>query len=146
MKILIDADGCPVVNLTIKLAKKYSVPCILICDTSHHFESIYARVVVVSKGSDSVDFALVNMAQDGDIVITQDYGLAAMCLSKRAVPINQDGMIYNNSNIDSLLLKRHTAKKLRSSGSRLRGPKKRLSVQNKIFEQTLSAVIQERLV
>lgn len=145
MKILIDADGCPVVDITIKLAEKYSLECILICDTSHHFESDYAKVITVSKGSDSVDFALVNMVQDGDIVITQDYGLAAMCLSKNAIPINQDGMIYKASNIDALLLKRHTSKKLRLSGSKVKGPKKRTIEQNQNFEEVLLNVIQSKL-
>ena len=99
----------------------------------------------IAKGSDSVDFALINITEKGDIVITQDYGLAAMCLSKSAIAINQDGMIYSSSNIDALLLKRHTAKKLRSSGNRLKGPKKRTPEQNQLFEQTLLTIIQENL-
>ena len=64
------------------------------CDTSHIFEKSGAKTITVSKGSDSVDFALVNMVKPGDVVVTQDYGLAAMCLSRRAIPISQNGMIF----------------------------------------------------
>jgi uncharacterized protein YaiI (UPF0178 family) len=84
-----------------------------------------------------VDFALVNRILPGDIVITQDYGLAAMCLSKMAVVLNQDGMEYTGDNIDALLLARHTAKKIRDSGKRLKGPPKRTAAQDAAFEKEL---------
>lgn len=76
-----------------------------------------------SKGADSVDFALVNLVNSDDIVITQDYGLAAMCLARGARPLSQDGMEYTAEDIDSLLLARHTAKKIRNSGGRLKDRK-----------------------
>lgn len=122
MTILIDADGCPVVDLTVKIATEHKIDCIILCDTSHVFEKKGTKTITVSKGADSVDFALVNMVQSGDIVVTQDYGLAAMCLAKKAVPISQNGLIYSNDNIDALLNERHTAKKIRMAGGRLKGP------------------------
>lgn len=125
MTVFIDADGCPVVDITVELSLQAGAECVIVCDTSHIFEKQGARIVTISKCADSADFALVNMVQNGDIVITQDYGLAAMCLAKRAVPVDQDGMVYTNDNIDALLLKRHTAKKIRMSGGRLKGPSKR---------------------
>ena len=141
MKILIDADGCPVVDIAVKLAKENKIECFILCDTSHVFEKEWATTLTFSKGADSVDFALVNLVFPGDIVITQDYGLAAMCLSRKAVVINQDGMEYNDGNIDALLLARHTAKKIRSSGGRLKGPPKRAAMQDKAFETALSRLI-----
>lgn len=137
MKILIDADGCPVVDITVRMAKEYNVDCIILCDTSHVFEKSGAITLTFSKGANSVDFALVNRILPNDIVITQDYGLAAMCLSKNAVVINQDGMEYTVDNIDALLLARHTAQKIRNSGVRLKGPPKRDAAQNKEFEAAL---------
>ena len=145
MRILIDADGCPVVPQTIQIAGKYGLECILLCDTAHHFERAGARTVTVSKGADSVDFVLVNMVQAGDVVITQDYGLAAMCLARRAVPISQNGLVYNDGNIDSLLLQRHTSKKLRAAGVRMKGPSKRTVEQDAAFERTLEAVVQRMM-
>ena len=74
MRILIDADGCPVVNLAIRIAKGHEIPCFILCDTSHFFERDGATTITVSKGPDSVDFVIANMVKAGDIVITQDYG------------------------------------------------------------------------
>jgi uncharacterized protein YaiI (UPF0178 family) len=143
MTILIDADGCPVVDNTIKIAGRHGLGCVILCDTSHVFERAGARTITVSKGSDSVDFALVNMVMPGDIVVTQDYGLAAMCLARGAVPLSQDGMAYNNDNIDALLLARHTAKKIRMAGGRLKGNAKRTPEQNIAFERALNALLSQ---
>lgn len=141
MTVFIDADGCPVVDITVRLSKQTGAECVIICDTSHVFEKAGAKTITVSKGNDSVDFVLVNMIVRGDIVITQDYGLAAMCLARDAVPVNQDGMIYTHDNIDALLLQRHAAKKIRMSGGRLKGPSKRMPEQDKAFEKTLKELL-----
>lgn len=141
MKLYIDADGCPVVDETITIARKYQIECIILCDTSHIFNKPYAKTITVSKGADSVDFALVNMLSPNDIVVTQDYGLAAMCLARQAVPVNQDGMIYNSGNIDALLLARHTAKKIRNSGGRLRCSAKRTAEQDVVFTRALEHIL-----
>ena len=73
MRILIDADGCPVVDETLKIAKQFAPECLILCDTSHRFEREGAQTRVFSKGADSVDFALVNLLRPGDVVVTQDY-------------------------------------------------------------------------
>ena len=146
MKILIDADGCPVVDVTARMAKEYKIECFILCDTSHVFEKDGATTLTFSKGADSVDFALVNRVLTGDIVITQDYGLAAMCLSRNAVVINQDGLEYTADNIDAMLLARHTAQKIRSSGGRLKGPKKRTAAQDEAFEAELTRLLDRRAI
>lgn len=139
--IYIDADGCPVVDITIRVARAKHLSCIILCDTSHVFEKEGAKTITVSKGADSVDFALVNLVQPHDIVITQDYGLAAMCLARRAIPLHQDGMVYTSDNIDALLHERHTAKKLRMSGRRTKGQPKRTAAQNAAFEAALHTLL-----
>lgn len=141
MKILIDADGCPVVDITVKIAKEHGVQCLILCDTSHVFHKDGAETLTVSKGADSVDYALVNRVSAGDIAVTQDYGLAAMCLARNAVVINQDGMEYTPDNIDALLLFRHTAAKIRRSGGRLKGPSKRTEKQDEDFKKTLACLL-----
>lgn len=141
MRILIDADGCPVVDIAVRLAKEYKAECLILCDTSHVFEKDGAVTLTFSKGADSVDFALVNLLKPSDIVVTQDYGLAAMCLARGAVPLSQDGMVYSDDNIDALLLARHTARKIRNAGGRLKGPSKRTSAQDKDFENKLRALL-----
>ena len=141
MRILVDADGCPVVDSIVALAKAHHIECLLLCDTSHVFEKEGAKTLTFSKGVDSVDFALVNLVQPGDIVVTQDYGLAAMCLARNAAVLNQDGMEYTADNIDALLLQRHTAKKIRNAGGRLKGPPKRKPEQNAGFRDKLSELL-----
>lgn len=133
MKLLIDADGCPVVDEAVAIARKHQVECVILCDIAHVFEKPGAKTITVSKGADSVDFALVNSCEAGDVVVTQDYGLAAMCLAKKAVPLSQDGIVYSDENMDGLLLARHTAKKIRQGGGRLRGPAKRRPEQDAAF-------------
>lgn len=139
-RILIDADGCPVVDEAVAIAKQFGIECLILCDTAHRFEKDGAKTLLFSKGADSVDFALVNLVKPGDIVVTQDYGLAAMCLARSARVINQDGMEYTAGNIDGLLMARHTAKKIRNAGGRLKGPPKRTAAQDKAFVEMLIAL------
>lgn len=145
MRILIDADGCPVVDIAVRIARRNNTDCLIICDTSHFFEKEGATTIVVSKGPDSADFALVNMIQTGDIVITQDYGLAAMSLARRGIAVSQNGMIYDDSNMDALLFSRYSAKKIRSSGGRIKGPAKRTADQDMQFETALARLITENV-
>lgn len=141
MKIFIDADGCPVVDITVSLSKKYNTECILICDTAHIFNKDGVKTIVVEKGADSVDFKLVNMLSKGDIAVTQDYGLAAMCLARGAVAINQNGLIYNDKNIEELLFTRYVSKKVRMAGGRLKGPSKRTKEQDEKFTRALEGLL-----
>ncbi len=141
MRILVDADGCPVVKIAMDICKKNNLEMIVICDNSHVFNLEGIQTIMVDKGADSADFRLVNLIEIGDIVITQDYGLAAMCLSRKAIVINQNGMFYNNSNIDSLLLARHTAKKIRNAGGRIKGNSKRTQEQDEDFKKALISLI-----
>lgn len=145
MKVYIDGDGCPVVKITVETAKKYGLDVTIVCDTAHEFSYDGVEVVTVGKGADSADLRLVNMLSKGDIAITQDYGLAALCLSRGAFAIEQNGMVYTNDNIDGLLLSRQTAQKLRNSGKRLKGPRKRTKDDDARFLAALERLIQEQL-
>lgn len=141
MKIVIDADACPVTKIAERIAKECALPCTLVFDTSHIMQSDYSTVITVDKGADSADLKIVSIVDRGDIVVTQDYGLAAMCLSRGARVVNQNGMVYDDSNIDALLFSRAAAAKIRRSGGRLKGPKKRDSSLNNAFEQVLKNLI-----
>lgn len=142
MKLLIDADGCPVVDIAIRLCKQWALPCLVLCDTAHEFHRDGAETLVFGKGADSVDYALVNRVLPGDIVVTQDYGLASMCLARKARVLHQDGWEYTLDNIDALLLVRHDSRKHRAAGNRMKGPKKRTTQQDNAFSQALSKLIQ----
>lgn len=143
MKIIIDADACPVTAIAIDEAKKRCIPVICICDTSHIISNEYATVMIVDKGNDSADLAVVNQSTAGDIVITQDYGVASMALAKKALCINQNGMYYTESNIDSLMAIRHLAatERRKSSKHHLKGPKKRTAADDDCFRRAFISLL-----
>ncbi len=125
MKIIIDADACPVVDIAVDIAKKRNLECIIVCDNTHSIHKDGAVTVVVDKGADSADCRIANLTEKGDVVITQDYGLAALVLGKAAKALNQNGLIYTDTNIENLLFTRYIGKKERMAGNRTKGPKKR---------------------
>ncbi len=143
MKIIIDADACPVTDIAVRIAKENSVECVLVCDTAHRTERDGCTTVMVDKGADSVDFRIVNMLECGDIAVTQDYGLAAMCLSKKAYALNQNGLIYSDKNIEQLLFTRYVGKKVRAAGGRTKGPAKRTAEQDESFRKALISLIEK---
>lgn len=137
-KLLVDADGCPVIDETIKVAKQFGLQVLLFCDTSHAIDRPEAETIIVSKGADAVDFKLVNHVRKGDIIVTQDYGLASMVLAKKGYAISQNGWEYTSENIGQLLEFRYTSQKIRRAGGRLKGPKKRQKENDEKFEQALT--------
>ena len=142
MKVLVDADACPVTDIAVSLCGQYSTPCFLLCDTAHEFYREGAQTSVFDKGADSVDFALVIRVERGDIVVTQDYGLASMCLAKGARVLHQYGWAYTKENIDALLFSRHESGKYRRAGGRTKGPKKREKAQDDAFRNVLQQMLQ----
>lgn len=142
MRVLIDADACPVVDIAVKLCKQFHIPCLLLCDTAHILHKDGAETLIFDKGADSVDFALANRAMPGDLVITQDYGVASMCLAKGARILHQDGWEYTIYNISGLMEQRHAAKKHRMAGGRTKGPAKRTRQQDEAFASTLQQILQ----
>ncbi len=146
MTIYIDADACPVTRIAEDIARKHGIPVTLLCDTNHVLTSDYSTVKVIGVGADAVDFALINLCQRGDIVVTQDYGVAALALGKGARAIHQSGKWFTDDNIDGLLMDRHLAKKARRSGKHhLKGPSKRTEEDDKRFTESFERMIQEAL-
>jgi len=141
VQILVDADACPVKGIIVRLAKERGIPVTMLTDTSHQINDGYSRVITVDKHADSVDFALIGLLTREDIVVTQDYGLAAMALGKGARVVNQNGFAYTNDNIDKLLLERYIGAKVRRSGGRTKGPAKRTKDDDARFEDVFAGVL-----
>lgn len=144
MRILVDADACPVKKEILKLAKQYELDVHMFFDNSHVYEDGYSTVYILDKGADSVDYALINKTKPNDIVVSQDYGVATMALSKKAYPINQNGLVYNDDNIMVLLSDRATSAKLRKH-KHTKGPKKRTMQNNIDFYTNLEKLIKNNL-
>ena len=150
MQIFVDADACPVVGIVEKIAKEHNVPVTLLCDTNHVLSSDYSEVIVVGAGADAVDYKLISICHKGDIVVSQDYGVAAMALGKGAYAIHQSGKWYTNDNIDQMLMERHLNKKARRSSykNHIKGPKKRTEEDDERFAQSFEKMLtmaQEKL-
>jgi uncharacterized protein YaiI (UPF0178 family) len=143
-RILVDADACPVKDIILWMAKRRNIPVTMVIDTSHELDNGYSTVITVDKGSDSADYVITNMATRHDIVVTQDYGLAAMVLAKGASAIDQNGMLYTNENIDSLLERRYIGQKIRRGGGRTKGPKKRAREDDERFEAALGKMLDRK--
>ena len=141
MKIIIDGDACPGISIIEKIGKGYEIPIIIYCDIHHFIQSDYAEVKIVDSGFQSVDMYVVNVTKNGDIVVAQDYGVAAICLSKKAKVINPKGFIYDEKNIDRLLEERHISQKVRRSGGKTSNPKKRTEEDDLRLERNLIKLI-----
>ncbi len=145
MKILIDADGCPVVDIAVNLSRQFQKECMILCDTAHEIRREGAQTLVFDKGADSVDFAIVNRINVKDVVITQDYGLASMCLARGARVLHHDGWEYTQYNIDALLFQRHASREYRAAGGRTKGPSKRKNTHDKVFFDALYKLLEGEL-
>ncbi len=145
MQILVDADACPVTRIVEKIARQQGLPCVLLCDTNHVLQSDYSEIKVIGAGADAVDYALINVCRKGDVVVTQDYGVAAMALGKGAYAIHQSGRWYTNENIDRMLMERHLAKKARMGKGKhhLKGPGKRTPEDDARFEASLLRLLDQ---
>ena len=147
-QILVDADACPVIKIVERIAKAHGVPVTLLCDTNHVLTSDYAEVRVIGAGADAVDFALINLCRRGDVVVTQDYGVAALALGKGACAIHQSGGLYTQNNIDQMLMERHLARKARIGKGKhhLKGPKKRTKEEDEAFEAAFQNLLMEKIL
>lgn len=143
MHIYIDADACPVTDIVEKIAQKFKLPVTLLCDTNHVLQSDYSEVIVVGAGADAVDYKLIGLCHKGDIVVSQDYGVAAMALGKGAYGIHPSGKWYTDENIDQMLMERHLNKKARRSSKRnyMKGPGKRTAEDDKRFAESFEKLV-----
>ncbi len=140
MKILIDGDASPVNKITINVANKFNLETIILSNFHHKITaSDNVTVITVDDGSDSVDFALINKASSGDIIVTQDYGVGAMALGKKCHPIHPKGFLYTDDNISLMLERRHQSKKTKKFK-----PIKKRTIEDDIkFENTLTKLIED---
>ena len=136
-------SGTHIVGIIGKIAKEHNVPVTLLCDTNHVLSSDYSEVIVVGAGADAVDYKLISICHKGDIVVSQDYGVAAMALGKGAYAIHQSGKWYTNDNIDQMLMERHLNKKARRSSHKnhIKGPKKRTDEDDERFAQSFEKML-----
>ncbi len=143
MKIIIDADATPKSALDIcrRAAKEFSVSMVTVASFNHRIESDWH--VVVGNAPQEADTQVVNLTARGDIVVTQDWGLAAMVLGKGAFALSPVGRIYQEETIEFLLEEREIKARIRRSGGRTRGPKKRTAEDDLNFKKSLYRLLEK---
>lgn len=114
-------------------------------DSSHELYSDYSSIVIVDKGIDSVDLKIVKEMNSGDIVVTQDYGLASLVLAKGGLCVHQNGFIYTENNIERLLFERFIGSENRKKGIRTKNMSKRKASTDSLFEDVFTALIKENV-
>lgn len=145
MKILVDADACPVKDIIEEIAGEYDLKVIMICNPNHVLQSSYSEIVVVDGSSQAVDIAIANRSTPGDLVVTQDYGLASLVLAKKALAIHPSGKEYTHQNIEGLLMQRFINQKAREAGMRTNNPKKRKASDDERFRKCFARIIERHL-
>jgi hypothetical protein len=124
VKIYLDADGAPWRDLVIERARWHGVTVVVVADYSHVLPlGKGVERVMVDDGRDAADFAIVNRVQEGDLVITQDVGLASLVLPKGAVVLSPRGYEFREDSIERQLAQRWSAQRIRRGGGRTQGPK-----------------------
>ena len=142
--IYIDADACPGTHIAEEISRRHGIPVTILCDTNHVMYSDYSTVKLIGAGADAVDLALINLCKAGDIVITQDYGVAALALGKGALAVHQSGKCFTDDNIGGLLMDRHLANKASRSGKHhLNGQAKRTEEDDRRFAESFERLIVE---
>jgi uncharacterized protein len=142
MKIIVDADACPVKEIIVNIAREYQVDVVMVCSYAHFIEEREGvKIVQVDQEPQAADIAVINRTTKSDIVVTQDYGLAAIVLGKGAVAMSPRGMIYANDKMDEMLTHRHYQQKFRKAGGRTKGPKPHNNKDDDHFELNLIKLI-----
>lgn len=146
MKLIVDADACPVKERIVSCAKKHGLEVVMVCDVAHtlFYDADFITVVTVDQGADSADLAIANRTKENDICITQDYGLASLLLAKKATVLHHNGFFYTQENIDQMLFERHLSREMRrqkrSRGGNIR---KRTKEDDEKFLRALEYAIQK---
>lgn len=146
MRILVDGDGCPSKYSIVEMTKKYQLEMLVFIDYAHMLDSEDYQTIMCEVGADSVDMKIANMVKKGDLVITQDYGLASLVLGRQAYVLHVSGKVIDQNNIDQLLLSRYTAAKIRKAGGRTKGPAKRSQADELFFKKQLEEMILNKAI
>jgi uncharacterized protein YaiI (UPF0178 family) len=141
MKILIDADACPkpVLQICRNLGSGFGVEVWTVASFDHSIDSDHH--IVVSNDPQESDIRIINMAEEGDVVITHDWGLAAIVLGKGATALGPTGRMFHGRRMEFLLEEREIKRRVRQGGGRTKGPRRRAIEDDRRFESTLERIL-----
>ncbi|MGM9902717.1 yaiI/yqxD family protein [Enterococcus sp. 10A9_DIV0425] len=144
MRIFIDGDGSPVKEDVIEIATAHQVEVMIVTSVDHYTNKEYPSTVhfiYVDKGADSADYKIVGMIRKGDLLVTQDYGLASLVLPKGVRVFHQSGKEFDATNINGLLEQRYQSSQMRKAGVRTKGPKPFTPQDHQRFKKALKGAL-----
>lgn len=143
MRVIVDGDGCPDKDGIVSLSKRYDKDMYVFIDYGHVLESDDYHIVACDVGHDSVDMAILNFVETGDLVITQDYGLAGLLLSKKVIVLHISGKVIDENNINTCLSTRYLHAQIRQAGQRIKGPSKRTVKDRQFFLEQVEKLLKK---
>jgi len=142
VRILVDADACPVKAQILRVARRHGLEVWLVaCLAVEATAAPDVHVIRVDTGPQAADIALANAARADDVVVTGDYGVACMALGRRARALSFRGQVYDDHNIEGLMATRHLGARIRRGGGRTRGPKSFSAADGDRFEEALERLV-----
>lgn len=142
IKLIVDADACPVKPEITDAAAQFGVPVVMVASYDHRLQAAEGvEIVQVDRSDQSVDLYIANRLKAGDILVTQDFGLATIGLAKRATVLSNRGQTYTDRTIDFLLENRHESARGRRRGKYGKGPKAFTDRDRQGFLQTLTKLL-----
>jgi uncharacterized protein YaiI (UPF0178 family) len=143
--IFIDADACPVTRDVLAIARARKTPVVMVASEAQNLSRYADRpgveLMQVGSGRDAADYAMVPLLNPGDIVVTNDTGLAAMALARGTLPLSPRGRIFQLATIDAELALRHAEQRHRRAGGRTQGPSAFTDEDREKFRETLARLL-----
>lgn len=146
MRILVDGDSCSVKDIILHTSERYRIK-VIVFASINHIMNLEGDVEIkyVDSYDQAVDIEIVNIARKGDIIVTNDYGLASLVIEKGCFCISNRGQIFDKNNIDGFLLNRHLFLQARKEGLRVKGPSKRSNYDDEKFRKGLIKIVENKL-
>lgn len=141
IKLFIDADACPVKDEIIQITQSYPIDLVFVASYAHVGKKDDHRWVYVDSSKEAADLYIVNHAKDGDIVVTQDMGLASLLTSKNVYVITPHGKTVLEEDMAIVLHQRYLSYKHLSEGKKIKGPKPFVDQDRARFSEALTTAL-----
>ena len=147
-KIYVDGDAFPnlLKPILLKQIERLKIETVAVANKKINLgKSKYISYMIVDAGADEADHKIVEMVEEGDLVITADIPLADRVISKNAHAIDHRGELYSVDNIKQYLAMRNLMEKIRESGEITKGPKPFSSKDAESFANQLNSFLSKKL-
>lgn len=144
-KILVDADACPVKAEIKQVAEHFHLDVIFVASFNHYSVNTNGENwIFVDTGKESADMRMMNLANKGDIIVTQDIGLASILLAKGTYVFSNRGELYREEEMSLMLDIRYRHAKERQQGKYSKGPKAMSDQDRVLFKDRMTTFFKNK--